>query len=172
MRHARISSPVGTLTLVQDDDGVLTAVHLPTDRRAVAPEGLGEWDVISLLPAARELTEYFAGTRRAFTVPVRPRGTAFQQEVWRALMRIPYGQTRTYGQIAHELGLGPRAVRAVGAANGRNPVAILVPCHRVVGADGALTGYVGGVETKQLLLDLERSASTAELVAQGGVARW
>jgi methylated-DNA-[protein]-cysteine S-methyltransferase len=109
-----------------------------------------------LVQAARELAEYFAGDRRDFDVPVGPPGTPFQQAVWAELRRVPYGTTTTYGALAARLG-SPGAVRAVGSANGRNPVAVLVPCHRVVGSDGNLRGYAGGVERKRALLDLERS---------------
>ena len=106
--------------------------------------------------AARELEEYFAGERRDFTLPLAPAGTPFQQRVWRALEAIPYGETRTYAQIAAAVG-NPRAVRAVGGANHRNPLPVVIPCHRVIGADGSLTGYAGGLERKTLLLGLERT---------------
>ena len=102
-----------------------------------------------------ELREYFAGTRRAFTLPLAPAGTPFQQEVWAALREIPYGETRTYGQIAARIGR-PKACRAVGMANNRNPIGIVVPCHRVVGASGALVGYAAGLAVKESLLRLER----------------
>ena len=105
--------------------------------------------------AARQLQEYFAGCRREFSLPLAPRGTEFQRQVWHALEGIPYGETRTYGEIARAIGK-PKACRAVGMANHRNPLSILVPCHRVVGADGSLTGYGGGLEAKQFLLELEK----------------
>jgi methylated-DNA-[protein]-cysteine S-methyltransferase len=105
--------------------------------------------------AARELDEYLAGTRRSFDLPLAPRGTPFQRAVWEALTAIPYGTTATYAQLATAVGR-PAAVRAVGQANGRNPIAVVVPCHRVVGADGSLTGYAGGTDRKAALLDLER----------------
>lgn len=108
-----------------------------------------------LAQAARELGEYFDGIRRTFTFPISLQGTPFQKEVWRALRSIPYGETRTYGQIAAQIGR-PKAVRAVGMANHRNPLPIVVPCHRVVGADGSLTGYAGGLDIKTLLLRLEK----------------
>ena len=104
----------------------------------------------------RQLQEYFAGTRREFEVPYEPRGTTFQKQVWSALAAIPYGKTRSYRDIAAAVG-NPGAVRAVGAANGKNPLWIILPCHRVVGADGSLTGYAGGLEMKRRLLELERS---------------
>jgi methylated-DNA-[protein]-cysteine S-methyltransferase len=105
--------------------------------------------------AIEEMDEYFAGTRTAFSIPIAPDGTPFQHEVWRALRAIPFGETRSYADVARAIDK-PRAVRAVGAANGRNPLGIVVPCHRVIGADGSLTGYAGGMERKKFLLDLER----------------
>lgn len=108
-----------------------------------------------LWQAAAELGEYFAGRRRNFTLPLAPRGTEFQQRVWSELRRIPSGETRTYGEIARAIGQ-PRACRAVGMANNRNPIAILIPCHRVIGRDGLLTGYAAGLTVKQQLLELER----------------
>ena len=117
---------------------------------------LGEKGTSPLLEeAARQLQEYFAGCRREFSLPLAPRGTEFQRQVWHALEGIPYGETRTYGEIARAIGK-PKACRAVGMANHRNPLSILVPCHRVVGADGSLTGYGGGLEAKQFLLELEK----------------
>lgn len=110
--------------------------------------------------AARQLAGYFARTRRAFQLPLGLQGTPFQLQVWNALLRIPYGETRTYGQLAVELG-HPGAARAVGAANGANPLAIVVPCHRVIAAGGGLGGYGGGLERKRFLLDLESGASTS-----------
>lgn len=107
-----------------------------------------------LRQAVRELEEYFAGTRRSFTLPLAPAGTPFQQAVWNALRTIPYGETRSYGQIAAQIGR-PKACRAVGMANNRNPIAIVVPCHRVVGSTGALVGYAGGLSVKERLLTLE-----------------
>jgi methylated-DNA-[protein]-cysteine S-methyltransferase len=105
--------------------------------------------------ASNQLSEYFAGERKMFDLPLAPKGTAFQLKVWLALRRIPYGETRSYGEIAAELGLAPTASRAVGLANGANPLPIVVPCHRVIGANGALTGFGGGLERKRFLLDLE-----------------
>jgi len=104
---------------------------------------------------AAQLEEYFAGDRTEFTVPLRPKGTEFQQQVWAALREIPYGQTRSYSQIAERIGR-PKACRAVGLANGKNPIWVMIPCHRVVGADGSLTGYAGGLPLKQRLLDIEK----------------
>lgn len=106
--------------------------------------------------AIRELDEYFAGERRIFTLPIQPYGTEFQKKVWRALCDIPYGETRSYGQIARAVG-NPKACRAVGMANNHNPISIVIPCHRVIGADGSLTGYGGGLKIKEKLLELERN---------------
>jgi methylated-DNA-[protein]-cysteine S-methyltransferase len=151
--HTVIDSPLGPLTVVADD-GVLSGLYLPGHVRGPGPERLGDRDDDGFDEITKQLTEYFAGTRTAFTVPVAPAGTPFQQSVWPELMSIPYGQTRSYGQLAHGLG-GPHLTRAVGAANGRNPISIVVPCHRVVGSDGSLTGYAGGLPRKRFLLDLE-----------------
>jgi methylated-DNA-[protein]-cysteine S-methyltransferase len=112
-----------------------------------------------LARAAAQLAEYFAGTRRTFDLPLAPRGTGFQRIVWHALAKIPYGETRSYGELARAIGR-PAASRAVGAANGKNPLSIVVPCHRVVGASGELTGYAGGVATKRWLLDHEAGSLT------------
>ena len=113
-----------------------------------------------LVETERQLAAYFDGRLRRFTVPLAPGGTAFQAEVWRALLDIPYGETRFYSDIARALGR-PSASRAVGAANGRNPIAIIVPCHRLVGASGALTGFAGGLDAKRLLIDLEAGGRPA-----------
>jgi methylated-DNA-[protein]-cysteine S-methyltransferase len=121
-------------------------------RKAQCTDGWMQDGTVPLLSAAvRQLTEYFAGTRREFDLPLRLQGTTFQTRVWRELSEIPYGQTWSYGQLAHRIEK-PSASRAVGLANGRNPISILVPCHRVIGADGSLTGYGGGLERKRWLL--------------------
>jgi methylated-DNA-[protein]-cysteine S-methyltransferase len=145
-----LDTEIGALRLVADDDA-LVAVDLPTYRHGGAHEArrVARHDVLD--HAARELGEYFAGRRRTFTTPLRPDGTEFQREVWDALLGIPFGETCSYGAIAKKLGR-PRAVRAVGAANGRNPLPIIVPCHRVIGASGALVGYGGGLDVKRWLL--------------------
>jgi methylated-DNA-[protein]-cysteine S-methyltransferase len=151
MRYSTLTTPIGELMLTADDDGALTAVNLP-DRH---PDAAGwERDDELLADARRQLTEYFAGERTTFDLPLRPAGAPFQLRVWEALLRIPYGETASYGEIAREVG-HPTASRAVGAANGRNPIAIVVPCHRVIGSNGSLTGYAGGLECKRALLDLE-----------------
>ena len=149
-----IPSPLGPLRLRARGDE-LAALHLPNDT-AVPDEPGRTSDVLAL--AADELREYFAGHRRTFTVPLRPEGTGFQQLVWRALLAIPFGVTCSYGHIAASIGR-PSASRAVGAANGRNPIAIIVPCHRVIGASGHLTGYGGGMDAKRWLLAHEGAAT-------------
>ena len=154
--HTVVESPLGPLTL-RAEDGVLSGLYMTEHRHGPGVDALGVLDPDGL-PAVREqLAAYFAGELRVFDVPVAVRGTPFQQRVWAALRQIPYGATTTYGELAAALGT-PNAPRAVGLANGRNPVSIVVPCHRVVGASGALTGYGGGVERKRALLDLERGA--------------
>jgi len=147
-----IESPIGPLRLVADGDE-LVALHLPPHDQEVAGAREGKTPVLAA--TARQLAEYFAGTRRTFDVPLAPRGSGFQERVWRALVAIPFGETRSYGEIARKIGR-PSASRAVGAANGQNPIAIIVPCHRVIGANGQLTGYGGGLPTKQWLLEHER----------------
>lgn len=148
-------TPVGPIRLVEED-GALVALHLND-----AGHDGGDPDPPSpLLAQARaQLEEYFAGSRRTFDLPLAPRGTAFQRAVWRALSTIPFGVTTTYGEIAATVGK-PSASRAVGAANGQNPIAIVVPCHRVIGANGTLTGYGGGLPIKEWLLRHERAPET------------
>lgn len=146
-------SPLGELTLLSDGAG-LTGLYLPVHKGAPADTSGWRWDAGPFKVVVEQLEQYFAGERTQFDVPVAGAGTPFQQRVWRALLDIPYGATASYRDIATAIA-SPRAVRAVGLANGRNPVAIVVPCHRVVGANGSLTGYGGGLAAKQLLLDLE-----------------
>jgi methylated-DNA-[protein]-cysteine S-methyltransferase len=146
-----IESPIGRLLLTSDETA-LTGLYMEPSRKAQSTDGWVEDGTAAPLAAAlRQLSEYFAGTRRMFDLPLRLQGTAFQQRVWRELTEIPYGETWSYGQLAERIG-NPSASRAVGLANGRNPISILVPCHRVIGADGSLTGYGGGLERKQWLL--------------------
>lgn len=154
-----IDSPLGRLRLVANE-GELTGVYLPVQTAPGAPEGR----MRVLERAAAQLAEYFAGERREFDVPLGPRGTAFQQRVWGQLGRIPFGETRSYGELAHALGR-PSASRAVGAANGRNPISILVPCHRVIAGSGALTGYAGGLDAKRWLLAHEARGAAFALRA-------
>ncbi len=155
-----IESPVGKLKLVASDSGMV-AVLWENDNPSRVPLGkLVESAAHPLLvEAERQLGEYFAGSRTTFSMALDMRGTPFQKEVWGALLGIPFGETRSYGDLARQLG-NPAAVRAVGAANGKNPLSILVPCHRVVGTSGKLTGFAGGLEAKASLLSLE----AAELV--------
>ncbi|KRG85525.1 cysteine methyltransferase [Stenotrophomonas daejeonensis] len=149
----QIDSPLGPLTVSASENG-LHAVEFPEDDWFLPRDGWREADHPLLSRARVQLDEYFAGHRRAFDLPLAPQGTPFQREVWFALADIPYGQTSTYAQLAARLGR-PGASRAVGAANGRNPLGIILPCHRVVGANGALTGFSGGLEAKRFLLELE-----------------
>ena len=151
-----IWSPVGELTLVADDRG-LAAILWENDSPDRVRIGalMEKADHPVLVETERQLAEYFAGERRAFDVPLSFAGTDFQKRVWAALLAIPFGETRSYGEIADQLG-NPGASRAVGAANGRNPISIIAPCHRVVGSNGKLTGFAGGLEAKAYLLDLER----------------
>jgi methylated-DNA-[protein]-cysteine S-methyltransferase len=155
-------SPVGTLTLVAGDEG-LRAVLWPDgrlDRVGLGGETLTPGDAPVLDAAAVQFDEYFAGARTTFDVPLDLHGTSFQLAAWRALAAIPYGETRTYSEQADRIGR-PTAVRAIGAANGRNPVSIVLPCHRVIGSDGSLVGFGGGLEVKAALLELERETRAA-----------
>lgn len=150
-----MSSPVGELTLIASDKG-LAAILWPNDdpRRVRLGPVQDNPDHPILLETERQLAAYFAGTLKAFTVPLDFNGTDFQKRVWAELLKIPHGETRSYGEIAHQLGR-PTASRAVGAANGKNPISIIAPCHRVIGATGKLTGFAGGLDTKARLLALE-----------------
>ena len=149
MNSTIIPSPVGNLR-INAEDGHIVSI----DFRAGNGDGGDSQPV--LIEAARQLSEYFAGHRKVFDLPLAPGGTAFQQSVWKALAAIPFGDLRSYRDIAEEIGK-PKAVRAVGAANGRNPIPIVVPCHRVIGSDGSLTGFAGGLDMKRALLALEGS---------------
>ena len=155
--HTVMDSPLGSLTLVAAD-GVLTGLYMNRQRHAPATEHFGKVAGEADAPFAetyRQLKEYFAGQRTEFDLPLAIDGTPFQRRVWAALREIPYGETISYGELADRIGQ-PTAARAVGLANGRNPIGIIVPCHRVVGSDGNLTGYGGGLERKQHLLAFER----------------
>jgi methylated-DNA-[protein]-cysteine S-methyltransferase len=155
LHRKTIASPVGELTLVASDDG-LVAILWEDD----APDRVRLGALVDtpghplLAQTERELGEYFAGRRTRFSVPLDMHGTDFQQSVWRALLTIPFGETRSYADIATQIGR-PTATRAVGAANGRNPISIIAPCHRVIGANGSLTGFAGGLAAKEYLLGLE-----------------
>jgi methylated-DNA-[protein]-cysteine S-methyltransferase len=151
-----MESPVGNLKLVASDEG-LVAILWENDspRRVRLSELVANDQHPVLVETERQLREYFAGKRKTFSVALDMRGTRFQKDVWEALLAIPFGETRSYGQLAIQLG-NPRATRAVGAANGRNPISIIVPCHRVIGSSGKLTGFAGGLHTKAHLLNLEQ----------------
>jgi methylated-DNA-[protein]-cysteine S-methyltransferase len=150
--YVTVDSPLGRL-LLQTDGVSLTGLYMDVPGRPI--QGMSDWledaNAGPLPQAVRQLGEYFAGKRRCFDLPLRLDGTPFQMRVWRALTEIPFGETWSYGELAKRIG-NPNASRAVGLANGRNPVSILVPCHRVIGADGSLTGYGGGLQRKQWLL--------------------
>ncbi|MER6271577.1 methylated-DNA--[protein]-cysteine S-methyltransferase [Streptomyces sp900105755] len=154
--HTVTDSPYGPLTLVAED-GTLCGLYMENQRHRPPEETFGARDDSLFTGAAEQLTAYFEGELTEFTVELRLNGTPFQRSVWEQLCLIPYGETRSYGQLAEALG-NPQASRAVGLANGRNPVSIIVPCHRVIGASGSLTGYGGGLPRKQRLLDFERGA--------------
>jgi methylated-DNA-[protein]-cysteine S-methyltransferase len=159
-----MDSPVGPLTLTATPGG-LAGVYFEAHKHGGPPPGqTGDNDVLK--DARRQISAYFAGRRLTFDLPLRPQGTAFQQQVWAHLLAIPFGETVSYGWIAAKLGR-PQAARAVGAAVGRNPISIIVPCHRVVGAAGALTGFAGGVERKSYLLAHEAEALAARANQSG-----
>ncbi|MFJ7961305.1 methylated-DNA--[protein]-cysteine S-methyltransferase [Streptomyces sp. NPDC096319] len=161
IQHTVVDSPYDPLTLVAVD-GVLSRVHMTGQRHRPPEETFGDPDPRPFDETIRQLDAYFAGELTAFDLPLNLIGTPFQLRVWEQLLRIPYGETRTYGELAEELG-NPGASRAVGLANGKNPVSIIVPCHRVIGAGGGLTGYGGGLDRKQRLLAFE--SGTAEPAA-------
>ena len=156
MSYRTISSPIGELTVVERD-GALVGLYMTDHKPAPHLETFGERDDDTLPQLDAQLGEYFARERTSFDLPLAPTGTDFQQRVWAALRTIPYGETWSYGRLAEAVGQ-PGAARAVGLANGRNPISIVVPCHRVVGSSGKLIGYAGGVERKAFLLDLERGS--------------
>lgn len=161
LHKTTIDSPVGRLELVAHDDALIAVLWPEEPKGRVRfdsePESATAHPV--LIRAAAQLSEYFAGSRRTFDLPLDPHGTEFQQQVWWSLAEIPYGETSTYGKQAANIGRA-NAVRAVGSANGRNPLSIVLPCHRIVGADGKLTGFAGGIETKRWLLDHEANLAT------------
>ncbi len=155
-RYTRLPTPCGPLLLVINEQG-LCHVDFCHSPNPVQIDEIWQLDEAALAPYAEQFSAYFAGRLRTFELPLAARGTEFQQQVWQALTQIPYGQTRSYADIADAIG-NPKAVRAVGVANGRNPLAIIVPCHRVIGRDGSLTGYAGGLTIKQFLLNLEQAS--------------
>lgn len=153
MQYRYIKSPIGELLLAGDDNG-LAIIGLPKGKAIVVPESTWQPSDDCFEAAERQLNEYFAGVRKIFDLKLAPTGTEFQLAVLEALQGIPLGETRSYRQIAQQIER-PKAVRAVGAANGRNPLPIVIPCHRVIGADGSLTGFGGGLDAKLFLLELE-----------------
>ena len=150
-----IDSPVGQLRLVERDGAITAIDFFPFTYADGRPRGDRDDSSPVLLECARQLAAYFAGELTDFDLPLAPVGTEWQRAVWGALRTVPFGRTATYGDIAHQLGKTNAAARAVGLANGQNPIPIVIPCHRIIGADGSLTGYAGGIERKALLLDLE-----------------
>jgi methylated-DNA-[protein]-cysteine S-methyltransferase len=158
MRYAVVASPIGDL-VVWGEGSTLSGLSFSDSRKAAAVDPAWERADASFAQVAEELRAYFAGELTHFDLTLAPHGTEFQRRVWDALLQIPYGSTTTYGQLAAELG-DPRSTRAVGLANGRNPIAIVIPCHRVIGADGNLTGYGGGMDRKRWLLAHESGALT------------
>lgn len=160
-----LDTPIGVIHLAVDDDE-LVELQLPNHP---APDGTrGKHPVLTA--AAKQLREYFAGKRSDFDLPLAPRGTEFQERVWKQLLRIRHGETCSYADVARAIG-APTASRAVGAANGKNPIAIIIPCHRVIGASGSLTGYGGGMPTKRWLLEHERSRVQPRLL-EGTLRAW
>jgi methylated-DNA-[protein]-cysteine S-methyltransferase len=163
IHYDELPTPIGRLLLVADAQG-LREVWFESGRHQKAPAPHWVRDAAKLAFAREQLEEYFAGTRQAFALPLHPLGTPFQLAVWHELARIPYGVTTSYGEMARRIGQ-PQAVRAVGAANGRNPLPIVLPCHRVIGADGSLTGFGGGLPTKRYLLAMEQRIAHGDLFA-------
>jgi methylated-DNA-[protein]-cysteine S-methyltransferase len=164
-----IDSTIGPLTLVAEDDAIVGLYmdlqrHRPEDDKLGIPEPGGRGASLNgpLRAAADQLDAYFAGALTRFDLPLAPRGSDFQRRVWAALQDIPYGQTESYGELAERIG-APGAARAVGLANGRNPISVVIPCHRVIGSQGKLTGFGGGLDRKKQLLDLELAVSGAAL---------
>ena len=153
--YTQLDSPVGTLLLTLENEH-LTNICMFNQKRTITVQTDWVESGRHFRTIARQLEEYFRGKRRIFDIPMRPQGTDFQMSVWQELLKIPYGETATYGDIAKRID-NPKAVRAVGLANGRNPLPIVIPCHRVIGANGRLTGFGGGLENKALLLKIEKS---------------
>ncbi len=160
IKHFLMESPLGTLTLV-NTDGVLSGLYMPDHLRGPKADSLGSRVMSGFDVVRSQLSEYFECKRIRFDLPIALYGTIFQQSVWNLLQTIPYGETRSYGELADLLG-NRLAIRAVGLANGRNPISIIIPCHRVVGSNGSLTGYAGGLERKRRLLELEAADLTSQ----------
>lgn len=167
MNYAYLDTPVGTL-LIAGDSSALWRIEFPIGGKASRPEaGWVESERGPVGEAVRQLREYFAATRTGFDLPLAPRGTEFQRSVWRQLQEIPYGETISYGELARRVG-NPKASRAVGSANGKNPLPIVIPCHRVIAGNGTLGGFGGGLPTKQALLALEQATSIGNRAVAGG----
>jgi methylated-DNA-[protein]-cysteine S-methyltransferase len=162
--YTTVQSPIGELLLLGDGE-VVHGLYMQAGRKPVRIRAAWQRDDSALADAREQLAEYFAGERTSFDLPMQLNGSAFQRTVWHALTAIPYGQTISYGELARRIGR-PDLARAVGTANGQNPIAVSVPCHRVIGSDGKLVGYGGGLENKRLLLDLEQG--TVPLALQRG----
>ena len=160
VRYTIVPSPIDDL-LLTSEGGALTRLHMTphSGRHGIGDDWVRDDDERVLAEARRQLDTYFAGNLSAFDLPLDPAGTPFQVQVWQQLTRIPYGQTISYGELARRIE-NPSASRAVGLANGRNPIAVIVPCHRVIGADGSLTGFGGGLDRKRALLSLEQGVQT------------
>ena len=161
--YAFYESPLGQILLTATGTA-LTGLHFVGEKYypGIASEWQRDTNVIAIKSAITQLDEYFSGKRKSFDLPLEPEGTEFQRQVWNALTKLRFGETATYAQLAQRIG-NPKAVRAVGAANGRNPISIVIPCHRVVGADGSLTGYAGGLARKEALLRMESAGQTFQL---------
>jgi methylated-DNA-[protein]-cysteine S-methyltransferase len=159
MKYSYVESPLGDLMVIHDGHGLI-GLRLPTEKRPIQIGPEWERDDAPFGELHNQLDEYFAGERREFELDLRAKGNAFQKAVWQELRQIPYGMTASYGEVASEIGK-PGAARAVGIANAQNPIAIITPCHRVIGADGSLTGYGGGLEAKRWLLDHEGQYSNS-----------
>jgi methylated-DNA-[protein]-cysteine S-methyltransferase len=165
LHHTTLATPIGELLLLGDRHG-LHGLYMQDGPRPIGVAREWEPDVAPFADAISQLDEYFAAKRVSFELPLVMHGTPFERRVWGALQGIPYGTTVSYGEIARAIG-HPSASRAVGLANGRNPISVIVPCHRVIGADGGLTGYGGGLSRKRILLELESGAITLGLAVQG-----
>jgi methylated-DNA-[protein]-cysteine S-methyltransferase len=155
IRYTRFDSPLGTVMAVADEGGITHVDFIDAKyARRIEPDWVEDPQAPVLSECASQLAEYYGGKRTQFDLPLAPRGTPFQKRVWDEIARVPYGKTITYGELAKRAG-APEHARAAGAATGRNPIGVVIPCHRIVGADGSLTGYAGGLERKRELLELE-----------------
>jgi len=167
VNYAYLDTPIGTLLIAGDANAVLQITFPSRGKAAKAEAGWVESQRGPVGEAIRQLREYFAGKRTGFDLPLAPRGTEFQRSVWRQLQEIPYGETISYGELARRVG-NPKASRAVGSANGANPLPIVIPCHRVIAGNGTLGGFGGGLPMKQTLLALEQGASISNRAVAGG----